>query len=236
MITKSIFMEMLIIAFVLTFGEVVAQDSIVSDNITETSSATNTVITDNNITITSTTSDSSKQQSITKSTAKTTQIPDKVFPYWVPFIIVIIILTIGVFAGLFCCPSKRVSSTETTEKVRQKSQTNSPVNSLEQDFDSEKSTGSGPYPLTPRTEHRDSYDLDFNFINKSNISQEIELKKSESSKNINSNKIKSESEENIQMGKTSGSTSDRQSTERSDISLKSPNGKASNESDSQMKQ
>jgi hypothetical protein len=173
MITKSIFMEMLIIAFVLTFGEVVAQDSIASDNITETSSATNTVITDNNITITSTTSNSSIQQSITQKT----QMPDKMFPYWVPFIIVVIILTIGVFAGLFCYPSKRVSSTETTEKVGHKSQTKSPVNSLEQDSDSEKSTGSGPYPLTPRTEHRDSYDLDFNFTNKSNISQEIEPKK-----------------------------------------------------------
>jgi hypothetical protein len=236
MITKSIFMEMLIIEFVLTFGEVVAQDSIVSDNITETSSATNTVITNNNITITSTTSDSSTQQSITKSTTKTTQVPDKVFPYWVPFIKVVIILTIGVFAGLFCCPSKRVSSTETTEKVSRKSQTKSPVNSLEQDSDSEKSTGSEPYPLTPRTEHRDSYDLDFNFINKSNISQEIAPKKSESLKNINSNKIESESEENKQMGKTSDSASDRQSTGRSGISSKSPNGKASNESDSQMKQ
>jgi hypothetical protein len=38
------------------------------------------------------------------------------------------------------------------------------------------------------------------------------------------------------MGKTSGSASDRQQTERSDISSKSPNGKAGNESDSQMKQ
>jgi hypothetical protein len=59
-------------------------------------------------------------------------------------------------------------------------------------------------------------------------------KKSESFKNINSNKIKSE--ESTQMGKTSGSASDRQQTERSDISSKSPNGKAGNESDSQMKQ
>lgn len=84
-------------------------------------------------------------------------------------------------------------------------------------------------PIAQSSEHRDSYGHNFGLKKKINGS-EIESKKSDPLKSMSSAKSKSESEQNPQTGKTTRSVIDRQLTNRSNISSKSPNGKAGTQS------
>ncbi len=132
----------------------------------------------------------------------------------------------GLIFGLVCWPSKSVASTE-SEKGSQNSPNGSSANNLSgNEQDSESLQSFKHLPITQSSEHRDSYGHNFELRKKTNGS-EIESRKSDPLKSMSSAKSKSESEQNR---KTTRSVIDRQLTNRSNISSKSPNGKAGTQS------